>query len=158
MALWRLYYHVVFATDERRAVLSPPLRAAATRLIAAQCAELRCVLHALHVQPDQVLLVVSIPPSLAIATVIGELKGASSHALGPQLPDAIGAGRTGYGVFSFGEKQLPVVVQYVREQDRHHAAGSLRPSQERTAPRGEDHGPLFLSGSIATHRAVCRRR
>jgi hypothetical protein len=39
----------------------------------------------------------------------------------------------GFGVVSFGKKQLPWVLQYIARQKEHHAAGRLQPRLERVA-------------------------
>jgi putative transposase len=142
MPLWRLYYHIVFATNERQPVLTLPLRDDVARLMSQQCWDMGCLLHALHVQPEHVHLALSIPPGLTVATVVGKIKGSSSHALsaaGGVAPDF--SWQTGYGVFSFGEKNLPNVVRYVHDQDRRHSSGALWPELERVVARGIDDGP-----------------
>jgi len=35
-----------------------------------------------------------------------------------------------YGLVSFGEKDLPIVVRYIHDQKQHHAAGSLNLAME----------------------------
>ena len=141
MPLWRLYYHVVFATHLRQTVLTSELRRAAAGLFGKQAAELGCVLHAAHAQPEHAHLVLSIPPRHAVATVIGRIKGNSSHALAGLLPEERFTWQSGYGVFSFGERHLASVVHYVHEQDRRHATGKLWLELERTTDRDEDDGP-----------------
>ena len=62
---------------------------------------------------DHVHLVVSIPPTIQISEWIGQLKGGSSHFI------------------SFGTKDLPWVLEYVRSQRKHHAAGKIHDRLER---------------------------
>ncbi len=145
MPLWRTFYHIVFATQERRPLLTPPLRAASTRLLQRKAEDLGCVVHAVGVQPEHVHLVVSIPPSRAVAFVVAQPKGTSSHAIGAhRLPGELFAWQRGYGLFTFGERSLPVIVRYVREQDQHHANGKLWALFERSgdddANASQDHG------------------
>jgi REP-associated tyrosine transposase len=60
-----------------------------------------------------------------IAELIGALKVYSSH----EVNRRVGLGRTvlqwqtGYGVVSFGTKDLPWVIDYIRNQKEHHASG-----------------------------------
>jgi putative transposase len=89
MSYWQLYYHVVFATQERRPFSSATMRQAAAQLLTAKATELRCTVHALHVQPDHVHLAISIPPTAAVANIVGQIKGSSSHALA-RMPEGDG--------------------------------------------------------------------
>ncbi len=82
--------------------------------------------------PDHVHFVVSIPPTLTISEFIGRLKGGSAHDINvmPQWPKALDW-QSGYGVVSFGTKDMPWVIQYVRNQKVHHAKGTAVDRLER---------------------------
>jgi putative transposase len=68
---------------------------------------------------------VTIPPTLLISDWIGKIKGASSHYLNHELVNRkVMDWQTGYGVVSFGTKDLEWVVNYIRNQKEHHKKGS----------------------------------
>ncbi|MEI7835699.1 MAG: IS200/IS605 family transposase [Planctomycetota bacterium] len=78
---------------------------------------------------DHVHLVVSAPPTLTPSEWIGQIKGATSHFINHQIANQKTLEwKTGYGIVSFGTRDLPWVLEYVRTQRRHHARGT---SQER---------------------------
>jgi len=83
--------------------------------------------------PDHVHLAVSIPPSLAVATVVARLKGSSSHLINhaESKGDQTFVWQPEYGVVSFGEKQLPDVVAYIEHQPERHASRRLWDRVER---------------------------
>jgi len=61
-----------------------------------------------------------------IAEWIGALKGASAHHLNHNvMARPIFAWQAGYGVVTFGQKDLPFVEEYVRNQRARHAEGRL---------------------------------
>jgi|GEM_PF-410789 len=132
MSYWQLYYHVIFATRERRPFPDLVTRKVAARLLTEKATELRCTVHALDVQPDHVHMVVSTPPTLAVATVIGQLKGSSSHALARTAQGDGFRWQGEYGILTFGRRHLPEVVRYVQDQDRRHAERALWSELERT--------------------------
>jgi len=70
-------------------------------------------------------LVVSIPPTIVVSEWIGQLKGASAHEVNQHigLRDKTLQWQTGYGVVSFGTRDLDWVKAYVRNQRQHHAEG-----------------------------------
>jgi len=82
--------------------------------------------HAIGGVEDHVHLGVSVSPTLAIDNWIGQLKGASSHEMGKSL-----AWQSGYGIVSFGTKDLKWVVNYILNQKEHHKRGSIYDRLER---------------------------
>jgi putative transposase len=82
---------------------------------------------------------VSLAPTILVSDLVGKLKGASSHETNRQ----IGRGRkllewqAGYGVVSFGTKDLEWVTAYVRNQREHHARGTAHERLERVIPPEE---------------------
>jgi putative transposase len=83
---------------------------------------------------DHIHLVASIPPKLALASFIGQVKGNSSHFVNHELcPDTHFAWQSEYGIVSFGQKQLDSVVRYVKNQRQHHREHTFIPFLERFA-------------------------
>ena len=62
---------------------------------------------------------------MLISELIGLLKGYSAHEVNRRIgmEKTVLQWQTGYGVVSFGTKDLPWVVEYVRNQKEHHAVG-----------------------------------
>jgi putative transposase len=81
--------------------------------------------------PDHIHIVISIPPSLSVAQVIGQMKGSSSHHINSTLDsDKTFAWQDEYGVVSFSEQILSKIVKYVQNQKIHHANNTLMPEME----------------------------
>ena len=75
----------------------------------------------------------TIPPKLAVAEGVRQLKGASSHYVNHQRGgEQKFAWQDGYGVLTLGERSMPDVVKYVKNQRQHHSAGTIIPVFERT--------------------------
>jgi putative transposase len=106
---------------------------------------LDCITHAINGMEDHVHIVVSIPPKFAVATIIGKLKGSSSHHINHAiLTDRTFAWQAEYGIVTFSERYLPVVVAYVQNQKQHHADGMLWENLESL---------LFSKPPVINHRA-----
>ena len=89
----------------------------------------RAFVHAVGVMPDHVHVALSIPPSIAVSTVVKNLKGKSSRQLGRQEwgSDLPWPGWQGsYGVLTFGDRSMKDVVYYVLNQEKHHRDQTLR--------------------------------
>ncbi len=76
---------------------------------------------------------VTIPPTLTISVFVGQLKGASSHDVNQHfaMRGRVLEWQAGYGVVSFGTKDLPWVRQYIQDQRSHHATGKIVDRLER---------------------------
>ena len=83
---------------------------------------------------DHVHIAVTIPPTLKISEWIGKVKGASSHHVNHELVKRkLLDWQHGYGVVSFGTKDLPWVINYIRNQREHHRKGTTVDRLEKIA-------------------------
>ena len=141
MALWRLYYHLVWATKQRQPLISPDREAKLYPYIIGKADALGCIVHAIGGIEDHIHLVVSIPPTFSIADFVKNIKGSSSHYLNQFLSANSNkfCWQEGYGVFSLGSKQLEQAVDYVKNQKAHHLNGTTFTSLEQ--PTHQDNPP-----------------
>jgi putative transposase len=131
MSFWRLYYHLVWATHDRRPLITPAVEHQLFPYVEKKAHEFQTIVYALNGIEDHIHLVVAIPPRYAVAEVVKSLKGASSHFLNHgDLPIEFSWQR-GYGVFSLGEHQRPAAEAYVRAQKEHHRQGTTNRWLER---------------------------
>lgn len=89
--------------------------------------------HEIGGTETHVHIAMTIPPTLTISDYIGQLKGASSHHINHANPtrDKLLEWQTGYGVVSFGTKDLDWVRAYIRNQKEHHSRGGAVDRLER---------------------------
>ena len=133
MPYWELYYHLVWSTRDREPLITAGLRDDLHQYLRGKGISLGGVVHAVGGTEDHIHVAVSIPPRLALATFVGELKGASSHwvtHVSGQAPAF--KWQDEYGALSFGKKSLPTVVAYIHCQSEHHQTGQLCAAMERT--------------------------
>src|ERR1051325_145769 len=76
-------------------------------------------------------LSISIEPTIAISEFIGQLKGSSSHEVNQKLGRKLLEWQAGYGVVSFGTKDLKWVKDYVANQRERHGRGDIADRLER---------------------------
>jgi putative transposase len=87
--------------------------------------------HAVGGTENHIHLVVSIAPELHISKLIGQLKGASSFYINKLANQKLLEWQRGYGVVSFGTKDLAWVVKYVLNQKEHHKKGTIHERLEK---------------------------
>lgn len=139
MPYWRLHYHFVWTTFNRTPVLTDILMPLVHRSIFARAKRLGVIVHAVGGVEDHVHVVASVPPTVAVAECVGQIKGASSHTANESLGISSSfRWGSGYGALSLGERSLPTVVAYVRRQREHHRESSLLDVYEQSGePRGD---------------------
>lgn len=126
--------HLTWHTKTSSPLLTPTIELLAHRALKHKVVKTPgAFVHEIGGIETHVHLVVSIAPTITISEFIGELKGSSSYKVNQQ------AGRgakvlewqPGYGVVSFGTRDMPWVCEYVRNQREHHATGRIYDRLER---------------------------
>jgi putative transposase len=122
----QLYLHVVWSTWDRLPLITPQFEARIYNCIAAKCRELKCTPLAIGGIEDHVHLLVRFTPSLSLAFLIGEIKGASSHLMTHAVaPDTFFKWQGAYGAFTIRKDDLSIVSAYIANQKAHHANNTL---------------------------------
>jgi putative transposase len=135
VSYWRLFYHLVWATKGRAALIDDDRLVVIERSMRSTSMKKGAIFHAIGAMPDHIHVAVSIPPRIAISTFVQHLKGESSHLLnhGAKRDDLDWFHwQPQFGVVSFGERSIAEVIAYVRNQRAHHAADRLWPLLEIT--------------------------
>jgi len=130
----QLYLHLVWATWDRLPLITEAVQARIYAAIAEKCREFRCVPLAIGGRPDHVHLLIRFHTTTAIATLVKEVKGSSSHLVTHEItPGQFFKWQGAYGAFTLRKDEAPIVKEYIDQQKEHHAAGSLRDEWEQTA-------------------------
>ena len=138
MSYWQLFYHIVFATKDRRPLLTHPSNLLSTACCAKRRSASKPSVFALNGTEDHMHVVAAIPPNVAVATFVGQIKALSAtrfnkSATASQWPFFW---QNEYGVVSFDHKKLPLIVAYVEQQKEHHKTQTLIRALERVAEGG----------------------
>lgn len=93
------------------------------------------ILHAIGGTENHIHLVISIRPDVLISDWLGKLKGSSAYYINHKVEPKALQWQRGYGVVSFGTKDLPWVVEYVKNQTEHHSRGTTHERLERSSDK-----------------------
>jgi putative transposase len=77
------------------------------------------VVLAINGVEDHMHLLVSVPPTVPPSTLIGQIKGVSSH-LVRHLGWKDFRWQTDYTIKAIPEDKLPIVIRYIMNQQKHH--------------------------------------
>jgi putative transposase len=125
--------HLTWHTKESVPALTDQVETQCHKFLTHQCVKTTGVfVHGVGGTQDHVHLAVSIPATLTISEWIGRLKGASSHHVNHEICNRkVLEWQDGYGVASFETKDLPWVLEYIRNQKEHHASKRIFDRLER---------------------------
>ena len=126
--------HIVWHTKGSSPLLKPDIESWTHRWLKQRLVNTHGVfLHQIGGTENHVHLAVSIAPTILISEFIGQLKGASSHETNQhfRMRGKVLQWQSGYGVVSFGTRDLDWVRDYIRNQRRHHKQGKVYDRLER---------------------------
>ena len=121
-AVWDCKYHVIFVPKRRRRQVYGQIRRQLGTIFHALARQKECQIIEGHVMADQVPMCIAIPPKVAVAQVMGFLKGKSAIAIARQFG---GKERNftgehfwarGYAVSTVGF-ELEQIRAYIRKQE-----------------------------------------
>lgn len=132
MPFWKCYYHVIWTTKYREPLITAAMETVLFEAVKMKSAELNCPILAVNAVADHLHVAVCIAPNVSVSKWVGQVKGATSHAVNLAFSDLKQPFRwqDGYGVLTFGAKNLPFVTGYIERQKAHHASGKLEPYLE----------------------------
>ena len=125
----RVWLHLVWATLERRPILTKIAAIKVSNFLYEYASERGIYMKINYVNSDHVHAVIDLPTNLTIEETMHLLKGASSHWLNQsKLLETKFAWGRGYGAFSVSHSGIAEVAGYVARQEEHHQTRSF--SQE----------------------------
>ena len=115
-----LLTHVIFSTKDREPLITASLHDDLLAYLGDIVRELGGALRAANPRLDHVHLLCSLPPTVATADALRVVKTNSSRWVHRNRRLAGFDWQTGYGAFSVSHSLAPAVVQYIRDQEKHH--------------------------------------
>ena len=116
-------YHLVFATKNRVRALDRPRRDDLYAFIWGILKERDCHLYRIGGIEDHVHILTSLHPTIALASLVKEIKTASSAWIkGQHVFPAFEHWQEGYGAFTVGADARPGLIDYIKNQEAHHQA------------------------------------
>ena len=122
-----IYLHLNWHTKADSPLLTPTVEPIVHKFITERCRKAEGVyFHGIGGTATHVHLAINIEPQVCISDLVGDLKGACSYELNQQKRFKALEWQRGFGVVSFGKKQLGWVQEYIANQKEHHAAGKIQ--------------------------------
>jgi putative transposase len=115
-----MHYHFVWCPKYRRKVLVGKVEQRLKTMIRNKVKELKCDILALEVQPDHIHLFIQAMPTISPNTLVGSIKGYTSHELRKEFRELKSKLPTlwtrSYFVSTHGHVSDEVIKKYIEEQ------------------------------------------
>jgi len=82
-------------------------------------------LHAIGGIDTHVHIGVSLQPEILVSDWVGKLKGSSAYYINHEIQPKALRWQRGYGIVTFGTKDLKWVIEYIRNQKEHHRKSTI---------------------------------
>src|SRR5271154_4654702 len=111
--------HIVFSTKDRRETVGEDLRRKLWAYVGGICRKQGIFCHAIGGMGDHIHLLIQVPADLSVGKTVNLIKSNSSKWMKPRAADF--AWQEGYAAFSVSASVVPGAMQYIENQDAHHA-------------------------------------
>ena len=119
--------HLVFSTKHREPWLNDAVRPALHAYLVTVFKNLKCPVLTLNSVEDHIHILFSLHRTVALATVVEDVKKSSSKWIKTQSAELTQfAWQGGYGAFSVSESNMDAVRQYIACQAEHHRKTSFQ--------------------------------
>lgn len=117
----QIHIHCVFSVQNRLSLIVEPWRDTLYRYITGIIQNNGHKLLSIGGMPDHIHLLFGMRPVQSLSELVQDIKGNSSGWINKQgyLMERF-SWQEGYGAFSYSRSQLPKVIEYIKNQDRHH--------------------------------------
>jgi len=121
-----IFLHFNWHTKDDAPALKDDVKSYTYKIIDTKCQSLKGVyLHAIGGTDTNVHLAVSIEPFVVVSELVQGVKGASAYEVNRHFGRKLLQWQRGYGVVSFGKRNLAWVREYIAHQREHHAKKEL---------------------------------
>ena len=123
----QIYLQVVFAVQERQNLIRPERKEELQKYMTGIVTKQGQKLIAIHCMPDHTHLPIGLKPNIALSDLVGDIKtGSTNHINENRWVLGRFSWQEGFGAFSHSHSQLGGVIDYIRDQDKHHARKTFR--------------------------------
>jgi putative transposase len=123
----QIYIQVVFAVQGRQNLIAADRKEELQKYITGIVTRQGQKLIAIHCMPDHTHILIGLKPNMALSDLVGDIKtGSTNHINENRWVVGRFSWQEGFGAFSYAHSQLDDVIEYIRDQERHHARKSFR--------------------------------
>jgi putative transposase len=123
----QIYIQIVFAVQGRQCLIEPDHKEEIYKYITGIVTNQGQKLLQINGVADHVHLLIGMKPNIALSDLVRDVKAGSSKFINEKrwIKGKFNW-QEGFGAFSYGHSQLDQVIQYIRDQEKHHQQNSFK--------------------------------
>lgn len=123
----QIFYHVVFAVRNRNSLIVPAVKSELYKYITGIVQKQNQKLFIINGMPDHVHLLLNCKPDINLSNLVKEIKEHSTKFINSKkiIPRKF-YWQAGFGAFSVGKRELPIILNYIKNQEEHHRRKNFR--------------------------------
>ena len=117
----QIHLHLVFAVQFRASLIQTAWKDELYKYMTGIVQENKHKLLIINGMPDHVHLLIGMRPTQSVSDLLQDIKGSSSKWINERkFTMSRFQWQEGYGAFSYSKKELPVIIDYIKNQEQHH--------------------------------------
>jgi REP element-mobilizing transposase RayT len=123
----QIYIHIIFAVRNRQPLIKSENSEELNKYITGIISNKGQKLLSINSISDHVHIIIGMKPNINLSDLVRDIKNNSSKFINSRgrIPGKFNW-QEGYGAFSYGQSQLNVVINYIKNQKKHHVKRSYR--------------------------------
>lgn len=118
----QIIYQIVFGTKRRERTLTKDKRDDLFKYIHGLLDNKKCHLYQINGVEDHIHILVSLHPTVALASLVKDIKLASTEFIKTnKLFEHFKGWQEGYGAFTYSTREREMLINYIKNQEAHHS-------------------------------------
>ena len=123
----QILYHIVYSTKGRQRTVTPGKKVDLFKYLHGVLANKQCHLYRINGTEDHIHLLTHIHPAISLSSMIKDMKISSSKFIKEtQLFPKFSGWQDGYGAFTHSIKEKERLINYIKNQEKHHLKTSFK--------------------------------
>ena len=123
----QIHLQIVFAVKYRQCLIHPSWKDELFKYMTGIIQNYDHKVIQINGMPDHVHILIGMRPTQALSDLMKKVKGESSEWINKKkFIDSKFSWQEGFGAFSYSVSQLPIIINYIKNQEVHHSKKSFR--------------------------------
>lgn len=123
----QIYIHIVFAVQNRKALIQPPWEAELFKYITGIVKNKNQKLLSINGVPDHIHILIGMKPDCCLSDLVREIKKASNAYINENKFTLVSfRWQEGFGSFSYSYSQISTIIRYIENQKAHHKKSKFK--------------------------------
>ncbi len=123
----QIFIQIVFTVKGKHSLIPSKYKNMVEKYITGIISRRNSKLLAINCIHDHIHILIGLSPSNSISNLVRDIKAGSSQYISQQIPLMQKfSWQEGYGAFSYAKRDVPTIIEYILNQEKHHKIRTFR--------------------------------